>query len=46
MQKIGENQCELTKMGVLKVARGLKAGEFLLKAKSQGTSRSVPNGFI
>jgi N-acetylglutamate synthase-like GNAT family acetyltransferase len=32
LQKTGEGQFELTKMGVLESARGLKAGEFLLKA--------------
>lgn len=32
LQKTGENQYELTKMGVLEAARGRKAGEFLLKA--------------
>ncbi len=32
LQKTGERQFELTKMGVLESARGLKAGEFLLKA--------------
>ena len=31
LQKCGENGFELTKMGVLKTARGLKVGEFLLK---------------
>jgi ribosomal protein S18 acetylase RimI-like enzyme len=30
--KTGESEYELTKMGVLKMARGLKAGEFLLRA--------------
>ncbi len=32
LQKTGEDQYELTKMGVLEAARGRKAGEFLLKA--------------
>lgn len=32
LQKTGPRQYELTKMGVLESARGLKAGEFLLKA--------------
>jgi DNA-binding MarR family transcriptional regulator/N-acetylglutamate synthase-like GNAT family acetyltransferase len=32
LQKTGEEQYELTKMGVLESARGRKAGEFLLKA--------------
>ena len=32
LQKTGATGFELTKMGVRKVARGLKAGEFLLKA--------------
>ena len=32
LQKTGEDQYELTKMGVLEIARGRKAGEFLLKA--------------
>ena len=32
LQKTGEHQYELTKMGVLEKARGRKAGEFLLKA--------------
>ncbi len=32
LQKTGERQYELTKMGVLQIARGRKAGEFLLKA--------------
>ena len=32
LQKIGERQLELTKMGVLDSARGRKAGEFLLAA--------------
>jgi DNA-binding MarR family transcriptional regulator/N-acetylglutamate synthase-like GNAT family acetyltransferase len=32
LQKTGENQFELTKMGVLEKARGRKAGEFLLRA--------------
>lgn len=32
LQKTGEGQFELTKMGVLESARGLKAGEFLLQA--------------
>lgn len=32
LQKTGENQYELTKMGVLEEARGRKAGEYLLKA--------------
>lgn len=32
LQKTGENQYELTKMGVLEAARGRKVGEFLLKA--------------
>jgi len=32
LQKTGEGQYELTKMGVLERARGRKAGEFLLKA--------------
>lgn len=32
LQKTGEDQYELTKMGVLERARGRKAGEFLLKA--------------
>ncbi len=32
LQKTGENQFELTKMGVLERARGYKAGEFLLHA--------------
>ena len=32
LQKTGEAQYELTKMGVLESARGRKAGEFLLKA--------------
>lgn len=32
LQKTGEHQYELTKMGVLESARGRKAGEFLLKA--------------
>lgn len=32
LQKTGEDQYELTKMGVLESARGRKAGEFLLKA--------------
>lgn len=32
LQKTGESQYELTKMGVLEKARGLKAGEYLLKA--------------
>ncbi len=32
LQKTGEGQYELTKMGVLESARGRKAGEFLLKA--------------
>ncbi len=32
LQKTGETQFELTKMGVLERARGLKAGEFLLRA--------------
>lgn len=32
LQKTGERQFELTKMGVLPEARGRKAGEFLLRA--------------
>ncbi len=32
LQKTGEGRYELTKMGVLEVARGRKAGEFLLNA--------------
>jgi GNAT superfamily N-acetyltransferase len=32
LQKTGEGQFELTKMGVLDSARGQKAGEFLLRA--------------
>jgi DNA-binding MarR family transcriptional regulator/N-acetylglutamate synthase-like GNAT family acetyltransferase len=32
LQKTGERSFELTKMGVLEVARGAKAGEFLLRA--------------
>lgn len=32
LRKTGERQFELTKMGVLEAARGLKAGEFLLGA--------------
>lgn len=32
LQKTGEGQFELTKMGVTEAARGLKAGEFLLRA--------------
>ncbi|RZJ02861.1 MAG: GNAT family N-acetyltransferase [Brevundimonas sp.] len=32
LQKTGPNQFELTKMGVLESARGMKAGEFLLHA--------------
>ena len=32
LQKTGDGQYELTKMGVLQSARGMKAGEFLLKA--------------
>ncbi|MBV7257076.1 bifunctional helix-turn-helix transcriptional regulator/GNAT family N-acetyltransferase [Pacificimonas sp. WHA3] len=32
LRKTGEDQYELTKMGVLQKARGRKAGEFLLKA--------------
>jgi DNA-binding MarR family transcriptional regulator/N-acetylglutamate synthase-like GNAT family acetyltransferase len=32
LQKTGEGQFELTKMGVLPAARGQKAGEFLLRA--------------
>ena len=32
LQKTGEAQFELTKMGVLESARGRKAGEFLLRA--------------
>ncbi len=32
LQKTGERQYELTKMGVLESARGAKAGEFLLRA--------------
>lgn len=32
LRKTGERQFELTKMGVLEAARGLKAGEFLLRA--------------
>jgi N-acetylglutamate synthase-like GNAT family acetyltransferase len=32
LQKTGERQFELTKTGVLEAARGLKAGEFLLRA--------------
>jgi DNA-binding MarR family transcriptional regulator/GNAT superfamily N-acetyltransferase len=32
LQKTGEGQFELTKMGVLETARGRKAGEFLLRA--------------
>lgn len=32
LQKTGERSFELTKMGVLEAARGLKAGEFLLAA--------------
>lgn len=32
LQKTGEDQFELTKMGVLEAARGRKAGEFLLHA--------------
>lgn len=32
LQKTGERQFELTKMGVLSKARGRKAGEFLLQA--------------
>lgn len=32
LQKTGDNSFELTKMGVLSAARGLKAGEFLLDA--------------
>jgi DNA-binding MarR family transcriptional regulator/ribosomal protein S18 acetylase RimI-like enzyme len=32
LQKTGERQFELTKMGVLEAARGRKAGEFLLSA--------------
>jgi N-acetylglutamate synthase-like GNAT family acetyltransferase len=32
LQKTGERQFELTKMGVLDIARGKKAGEFLLLA--------------
>jgi DNA-binding MarR family transcriptional regulator len=32
LQKTGDGQFELTKMGVLEAARGRKAGEFLLKA--------------
>jgi DNA-binding MarR family transcriptional regulator/ribosomal protein S18 acetylase RimI-like enzyme len=31
LRKTGERQFELTKMGVLEAARGLKAGEFLLR---------------
>jgi GNAT superfamily N-acetyltransferase len=32
LQKTGDHRFELTKMGVLESARGLKAGEFLLRA--------------
>src|ERR1700722_19158308 len=32
LRKTGENEFEMTKMGVLKKARGLHAGEYLLKA--------------
>ena len=32
LQKTGDNTYELTKMGVLESARGLKAGEYLLDA--------------
>jgi len=32
LQKTGDRQYELTKMGVLESARGMKAGEFLLRA--------------
>jgi DNA-binding MarR family transcriptional regulator/ribosomal protein S18 acetylase RimI-like enzyme len=32
LRKTGEREFELTKMGVLEAARGLKAGEFLLQA--------------
>lgn len=32
LRKTGEGEFELTKMGVLEAARGLKAGEFLLQA--------------
>jgi len=32
LRKTGEGEFELTKMGVLEAARGLKAGEFLLRA--------------
>ncbi len=32
LQKTGEHSVELTKMGVLASARGMKAGEFLLQA--------------
>jgi N-acetylglutamate synthase-like GNAT family acetyltransferase len=44
LQKTGERQFELTKMGVLDSARGRKAGEFLLRAilrraKSLGTEK-------
>src|ERR1700733_1389635 len=35
LRKTGESEFELTKMGVLKKARGLKAGEFLLKGLIQ-----------
>jgi DNA-binding MarR family transcriptional regulator/GNAT superfamily N-acetyltransferase len=44
LQKTGDHQYELTKMGVLESARGLKVGEFLLeamiaKAKAIGAGR-------
>ena len=44
LQKTGENQYELTKMGVLEAARGRKVGEYLLKAmidraKQKGAER-------
>ena len=41
LRKTGEDQYELTKMGVLESARGLKAGEFLLKAV---VARAVQRG--
>lgn len=39
LQKTGERQFELTKMGVLAKARGLKVGEFLLRAVIERAER-------
>lgn len=39
LQKTGERQFELTKMGVLERARGLKAGEYLLRAMIAAAKR-------